>query len=247
MGAASSSWAPRRRRRSWLPHLLRRSRSLISLALALGLDTAQFRRWGPPQHNFLKPPSARSDEPAHGASRVVLHPHLPSSTLGRQGLRRSGSPSSSPVVAVLRPEGKSPDATRPAPPTLPPAPPSLSSDVCEWMLSSSSQSSSSKPPAEERELQMEGRPQRESSPRKRTPWRAQRSRYHYHLSAPSLHSDVAGRPAIRVAIWGNEDIYEPDFLKVSVLTIARATNQAFLRFLRSCETVLVVLNTCHNV
>ena len=172
--------------------------SLISLAHALGLDTAQFRRWGPPQHNFLKAPSARSDEPAHGALRLVLHPHLPSPpwTPGSPPLR---IPIVVAVVAVIRPEGKSP-------PPLPPAPPSLSSGVCEWMLSSSSQSSLSKPSAEGRELQiLEGRPQREPSCiRRQTRHGGRSDPGRYHLSAPSPHSDVAGRPAIRIAVWGNE-------------------------------------------
>ena len=130
------------------------------------------------------------------------------------------SSAASPVVAVIRPEGKFPGRDPPRTPDSPPSS-SLSSDVCEWMLSSSSLSSSSKPPpAEGRELQMEGRPSRppgvQSSSTDLHDGRIDPGRY--RLSAPSLSflMCLAGRPAIHVAERGTKTYTIRILSKISV-------------------------------
>ena len=105
-------------------------------------------------------------------------------------LSRERAPQPRPSSRYSVPRASPLDATCPAPPTLPPAPPSLSSDVCEWMLSSSSQSSSSKPPAEGREVQMEVRLQREFSLHPRTA-----------MAGAAIPVATTCRPPLPILMW----------------------------------------------
>ena len=152
---------------------------------------------GTPQHNFLKAPSARSDEPALGASRLVLHPHLPSPPW---------TPWSPPLrIPIPASRGQVP-STRPAPhprlspQPLPPSPQMCASGCCP----------------RRRNLRRPSRRQpRSVSSRWRfvTPSPGVQSSYTDAMVSASIPvattcrpplSILAGRPAIRIAGRGNE-------------------------------------------